>query len=436
MAGKYFSLHHRVLAWVGRLTNTIILLPHPVSIGNASEDYYFGLLKARREGKKLVVLFPFQMPGRFKIRMFDPAILFLESDLLAMKYRGAISSLLSGIFTLYFIMARIVHICFHKFFRIPSSGYYWRPLVGQDLIWRPNAGLIKFDWDLSRNQKWESQFSIPLELSLPRNIVTGCEVERERLGLPLDAWFVCLHVREGGYKEDWENFRNSDIRNFLGSIKEITKRGGWVVRMGDPTMTKLPALERVVDYAHSHQRCPIMDVYLLKECSFCLSASSGIVDLAYLLGKPLVMTNIPNWINGLPMRPGDLQIFHHIYSQSEDRFLSIQEWLQKVSMFSRNHDWASPDWHNVENSEEEITSVVIEMLNFSGNQGPTHLQQAFRKLHLDAVQELSKTFSFADDEVENCNEWFRFAPRMLGWRGEISAEFLEKNWFKSSRTPN
>ena len=317
MAGKYFSLHHRVLAWVGRLTNTIILLPHPVSIGNASEDYYFGLLKARREGKKLVVLFPFQMPGRFKIRMFDPAILFLESDLLAMKYRGAISSLLSGIFTLYFIMARIVHICFHKFFRIPSSGYYWRPLVGQDLIWRPNAGLIKFDWDLSRNQKWESQFSIPLELSLPRNIVTGCEVERERLGLPLDAWFVCLHVREGGYKEDWENFRNSDIRNFLGSIKEITKRGGWVVRMGDPTMTKLPALERVVDYAHSHQRCPIMDVYLLKECSFCLSASSGIVDLAYLLGKPLVMTNIPNWINGLPMRPGDLQIFHHIFFMDE-----------------------------------------------------------------------------------------------------------------------
>ena len=63
MVRKYFSVHHRFLAWVGRLTNTIILCPHPVSIGNASEDYYFSLLKARKEGKKLVVLFPLEMPG-------------------------------------------------------------------------------------------------------------------------------------------------------------------------------------------------------------------------------------------------------------------------------------------------------------------------------------------------------------------------------------
>jgi hypothetical protein len=157
-AGKYFSIHHRFLAWVGRLTNTIILLPHPVTVGNASEDYYFGLLAARKQGKKLVVLFPFQMPGRFRIRMFDPAILHLESDLLVMKYRGAMSSFLSGIFTLYFIAVRVLAIFLHKYFRIESTGYYWRPLVGQDILWRPNAGLTKFDWDLTRAQDWEPNF--------------------------------------------------------------------------------------------------------------------------------------------------------------------------------------------------------------------------------------------------------------------------------------
>lgn len=269
MSGKYFSIHHRFLAWVGRLTNTIILCPHPVAIGNASEDYYFGLLKARKEGKKLVVLFPYPLPGRLKQPMFAPAILFLESDLLAMKYRSAISSLLSGIFTLYFIMVRVFLTPFlYNFFRIESSGYYWRPLAGQDILWRPDAGQVKFDWALARDQDWETQFSIPLELSLPRKYVVACEAKRERMGLPRDAWFVCLHVREGGYKGDWDNIRNTNIINYLGAIKEITRRGGWVVRMGDPTMTKLPALERVIDYAHSPNRSAIMDVYLLKECFF------------------------------------------------------------------------------------------------------------------------------------------------------------------------
>ena len=436
MAGKYFSLHHRFLAWVGRLTNTIILCPHPVSIGNASEDYYFGLLKARREGKKLVILFPFQMPGRLKIRMFDPAILFLESDLLAMKYRSAISSLLSGIFTLYFIVVRVFLKPFlHKFFRIESSGYYWRPLAGQDILWRPDAGQLNFDWALVRDQDWQTQFSTPLELFLPRKHVVACETARESMGLPRDAWFVCLHVREGGYSGDWENIRNCDIGNYIGAIEEITQRGGWVVRMGDPTMTKLPTLERVIDYAHSPNRSAIMDVFLLKKCSFFIGTSSGVHDLAYLLGKPVVATNMTEWFSA-PLRYGDLAIYSHVFSRMEKRFLSLQEWLMRAASSITREHLSSPDWRLFENSEEEIMSVVKERLDFPSYQGPTPLQQEFRKAHLCAVQEMSKTFHFDLNELENCNTWFRLASRMLAWRGEISAEFLEKNWFKSSRMPN
>ncbi|MDA1330213.1 MAG: TIGR04372 family glycosyltransferase [Chloroflexi bacterium] len=432
MAGKYFSIHHRFLAWVGRLTNTIILLPHPVAIGNASEDYYFGLLAARKQGKKLVVLFPFQMPGRFKIRMFDPAILLLESDLLAMKYRGVMSSLLSGIFTLYFIMARIFTMCLYKLFRIESSGYYWRPLAGQDILWRPSATQTKFDWDLVRAQGWEDQFTIPLKLSLNGKIVAFCEEERERIGLPRDAWFVCLHVREGGYSGDWENIRNASISNYLGAIKEITMRGGWVVRMGDSTMTKLPTLDRVIDYAIHPARSAIMDVYLLKECSFYVGTSSGILDTAFLLWKPVVITNATQWINSLPLRRGDFEIFKHVYSRTEKQFISIREWLMRASCITREH-WSSPDWIHVENSEDEITNVVKERLDFSDAQATTDLQREFRKEYWRAVNEMTKTFRFDSNDVENCNDWFRMASRMLTWRGEVSAEFLEKNWLKSSR---
>ena len=433
MAGKYFSLHHKFLAWVGRLTGTIILCPHPVSVGNASEDYYFGLLKARREGKRLVVLFPYPLPGRLRQPTFDPAILLLESGLLAMKHRSPISSALSAMFTLYFLVVIVSIIILNKFFQFWPSGYYFRPLAGQDLLWRPNPSVIKFDWNLARDQKWEEQFSIPLELSLPRKRVTACEIERERMGLPRDAWFVCVHVREGGYSGDWSNIRNANIANYIGAIKEITQRGGWVVRMGDHSMTKLPALKRVIDYAHSPSRRAIMDVYLLKECCFYVGTSSGITDTTFLLGKPVVLTNMTSWINVLPQNYGDLTIFKHVYSKSEKRFISIQEWLQRASMITAEH-WSSPDWQLVENSEEEITSVVKEKLDYPTNHNTSYLQQEFKKAHLHAVQELSETLRFGSNAVENCSDWFRFASRMLTWRGEVSAEFLEKNWFKSPRT--
>ncbi len=436
MAGKYFSLHHKFLAWVGRLTKTVILLPHPVSLGNASEEYYFALLKARKEGKKLVILFPSQLPERLKYQpMLDPAILFLESDLLAMKFRSPISSLLSGIFSLYWIMVRLWAAFLHRLFKIGLSGYYYRPLAGQDIIWRPTARQTKFDWALAREQDWKTQFSTPLGLSLDGKIIDSCEVERERMGLPRDAWFVCLHVREGGYKGDWNNPANGDISNYLGAIKEITRRGGWVVRLGDPTMTRLPVLERVIDYPFSPGKSAIMDVYLLKECSFVVCICSGINEMAFLLGKPIVWTNSLQWINGLPMRHGDKMIFRHNYSRPEKRFISIQEWLMRASSVIEE-DWSLLDCIQYQNSEEEITSVVKDMLDSSNDQGPTDLQQEFRKAHLCAVQELSKTFRFGSSDFENCNDWFRFAARMLGWGGEISAEFLEKNWSKSSRTPN
>jgi len=433
MAGKYFSLHHKFLAWVGRLTRTIILCPHPVSVGNASEDYYFGLLKARREGKRLVVLFPYPLPGRLRQPTFDPAILLLESGLLAMKHRSPISSALSAMFTLYFLVVIVSIIILNKFFQFWPSGYYFRPLAGQDLLWRPNPSVIKFDWNLARDQKWEEQFSIPLELSLPRKQVIACEAERERMGLPRDAWFACIHVREGGYSGDWSNIRNANIANYIGAIKEITQRGGWVVRMGDHSMTKLPALKRVIDYAHSPSRRAIMDVYLLKECCFYVGTSSGITDTTFLLGKPVVLTNMTSWINVLPQNYGDLTIFKHVYSKSEKRFISIQEWLQRASMITAEH-WSSPDWQLVENSEEEITSVVKEKLDYPTNHNTSYLQQEFKKAHLHAVQELSETLRFGSNAVENCSDWFRFASRMLTWRGEVSAEFLEKNWFKSPRT--
>ena len=50
--GKDMPIHHRILEFVGKATKTVILMPHPITIGNYAEEIYFVFLKARREEKK------------------------------------------------------------------------------------------------------------------------------------------------------------------------------------------------------------------------------------------------------------------------------------------------------------------------------------------------------------------------------------------------
>ena len=49
--------------------------------------------------------------------------------------------------------------------------------------------------------------------------------------------YACMFV-EAGFRGDKgrRNYRNPNILNYIPAIKEITSRGGWVVRMGDNTM--------------------------------------------------------------------------------------------------------------------------------------------------------------------------------------------------------
>lgn len=432
MKGKYFSLHHRFLAWLGKRTNTIILSPNPVSIGNASEDYLFGLIKARLEGRKLVILFPYSLPWPFRQPTFDPAIFYLESDLLALKFRSPLSCLLSFLFSVYFLLVVVFQHCLVKIFGIETNGYYFRPLAGQDLLWRPSEEQVVFDWELLHAQNWEEQISEPPQLSLPGKMLKFCEVERERIGLPQEAWFVCLHVRDGGYKGDFNNVRNANIENYMEAITEITRRGGWVIRMGDRSMQELPICSQVIDYAHSSSLSSTMDVYLIKGCAFYVGTSSGHVDTALLFGKPVVHTNMTHWINLMPMRKGDILIFKHVYSKSLRSFISIQEWMQQASLITS--DFSSTDWEFVENSSEELAEVVAEYMDYRGKTESTQLQNEFRKAHARAVHELSKIHRFGSSDVENCNEWFRFGSRMLSWKGEVSAKYLEKNWLQCSRS--
>lgn len=150
------------------------------------------------------------------------------------------------------------------------------------------------------------------------------------LGLPDGAWHVCLHMREDGYRQGVDDavssHRNVDVATYLPAVRAITGRGGWVVRMGNPGMTPLPAMERVIDYAHDRRRTPLLDVYLPATCRFFLATASGLFVVATLFGRPVALTN-QTPLAQRSFSPHDLFLPKPLRHAAENRVLPFKEAL-------------------------------------------------------------------------------------------------------------
>ena len=104
-----------------------------------------------------------------------------------------------------------------------------------------------------------------------------------------DKKFVCLHVRDGGFKNDNDrrSFRNADINNYIELIRYFCDMGLKVIRMGDNKMNQCNYKNNnFIDYPFSTDKSELIDLYLLKNCEFYVGMDSGIKDVALLFNKP------------------------------------------------------------------------------------------------------------------------------------------------------
>jgi putative glycosyltransferase (TIGR04372 family) len=212
--------------------------------------------------------------------------------------------------------------------------------------------------DSAIQEQWESEGRGPL--------LTLTDLDKERgwdclqtLGIPPDAWFVGLHVRDTSFRDN----RDSDVNTYRPAIESVVARGGWVIRMGDPTMKPLPPMPQVIDYAHSSIRSDWMDVFLWASCRFFIGTNSGPVVVPPTFGVPCV---IANWAS-LGMRPWfskNLQISKLYWSEREARYLNFAEVISSALAFALSTNYlASQGIKFVDNTPEEINEVVVEMLD-------------------------------------------------------------------------
>ncbi|MCP3872661.1 MAG: TIGR04372 family glycosyltransferase, partial [Desulfobacteraceae bacterium] len=216
-------------------------------------------------------------------------------------------------------------------------------------------------------QEWERRKLPPL-LSITKEEKTFVSQALELLGIPKNSWYVCLHVREPGFHKSWNelypSMRDADIDDYKLAIEKIVESGGWVIRMGDPTMKKLPKMKGVIDYAHSPYKTTTADILIPLCCRFLLGTNSGYATIPAIYGVRCAFTN---WVPiGLPLwQSQDLMIPKLFWNEKEQRHLELEEIFETGLAFVQNWIDLPKGVSPVKNSPEEISDLSEEMIRIT-----------------------------------------------------------------------
>ena len=237
-----------------------------------------------------------------------------------------------------------------------------------DFFWagRDGEGRTRWyaPWAAAVQNAWRDRGRGPVVELEPEERATFRKTLAQAFGVPEEAWYVVLHVREGGYHaaghRAHEGTRNARIETYQQAIDFIRDQGGYVVRGGDPSMHPIPQQDRVIDYATSPLRSPELDILLCADCRFFIGTNSGFSLVPPIFGRPCVLTNwspiaIPNWY------PDDIYIPKLIRHREDGRYQTFQEMFSSVTGWSQFARDFRGEWEIVDNEPEDLRGAVAEM---------------------------------------------------------------------------
>jgi putative glycosyltransferase (TIGR04372 family) len=270
--------------------------------------------------------------------------------------------------------------------------------VLKPLLWHPltTVNTTRYAYDLDGTVAFPKIQALwagkpPLLEVNPNDRVRGEEVLK-RMGVPSGAWFVCIHSREGGYTnsfndEDLSGYRNCRIESYFEAINHVISQGGICIRMGDPTMVRMPAMAGLIDYAHHPDRADWLDLYLSANCRIFLGNTSGAFFMSAVFGVPVACANMVPLSGIYPYGAHDVAIPKLYKEESTGRLLTFKEILdQPMANFTTSIEFKRKGLKLVDNTPEEIRDLLDEQLrrktdpSFSYTEDEELLQQRFRSL--------------------------------------------------------
>ena len=165
---------------------------------------------------------------------------------------------------------------------------------------------------------------------------------------------MCIHNREAGYHKHITNqfYRDAPVSSLIPFIQYLLRKNYRVVRIGDSSMTPLPALPGLFDLTQMDNKHPLTDIWMATHCRFMLCHPSGpvIIPIAFN-GSPILLVNLVDHPT-YPMHPQDRYILKPIRVHHQGgRLLDFNERM----LVMRHH---SHDMEIIPNSADDILEAV------------------------------------------------------------------------------
>ncbi len=250
-----------------------------------------------------------------------------------------------------------------------------------------------------------------VDLHIPKSHEHVLEKNLSHLGVSSQDWFVCVHAREHGWVQDLlkfpdysrrrEEHRNVDIRDYFPAIEYIRSKGGMVVRIGDPSMTRIQGIDGFVDYPFTKYWGLPMDLFLVSRCRFFLGCCSGAIYFSTAFGKPALVTNFPGPAFTIRFPYSNtLFLTKHVVEKESGRVLGLPEMFEgegRRCIMNDGVKFEAMGFGWVSNKPEDILAATKEMLYLieanSFDRQRTKEQELFHRLRLQAIDYLCSTLT-------------------------------------------
>lgn len=191
----------------------------------------------------------------------------------------------------------------------------------------------------------------------------------ENMGIGETSEFICFHARDSiylksalGMEPESYNYRDANIDNYVPAMKELSKRKHFALRMGAVVEKEIGTEDDfIVDYA-SKYRTAFLDMFLCSSCRFFLGSHTGLFETATMFRRPAALVNVIPFGEANTWNSKDMFIPKKLWWVEKQRYMTFREIFdQGVSNFNFTDQYRQAGIEPVENTSEEITSLVLEM---------------------------------------------------------------------------
>jgi len=150
-----------------------------------------------------------------------------------------------------------------------------------------------------------------------------------KYGFKDDDWFVTIHIRETSERNE-ATASNPQLQSYIPAIKRILNEEGWVIRIGQSSMSEFPSSllghPKFIDFSRFTNQDAELRLFFLGACRFMIATESGPKIIPSLFGRPCLATNLPH-ISHCHDVPG-LVIPQRIMDINTKKILNFKESIQ------------------------------------------------------------------------------------------------------------